>query len=348
MRRKRKINKRRLTVSILIMLLLIAAASMWIVNIVKSHNSAGSGDAAVTEEMTEQAEESTAEEQAEDEAQKAEEEAPAKAQTEEMAIASHVYSHRGSAGPKEHSFEAYDAAIEAGSRYIEQDVVVSADNVLYVSHDENALAMTGYNGAYEYMSSETIDGLTTGAGNKILRLSEVFDKYGKDINYVIELKSNSDACIQAFEKMVDEYGLSDNIIVSSMHAAALESLEKKYPDMPKLFVCWNQGDLDYVLDLPYVDIISVRAETETGIFTESNCKATHEAGKQFSAWTINTEDEIKKAIDMGADSYYTDDTALALSIEKDYGKQIRAANGTENSDLLSGGGAASEDADDED
>ena len=35
----------------------------------------------------------------------------------------------------------YDEAIEAGSRYIEQDIVISSDGVLYVSHDENAVAM---------------------------------------------------------------------------------------------------------------------------------------------------------------------------------------------------------------
>ena len=310
MRSKRRKKKKALTIAIVVMLILIVAASMWILNQGRENNTA-------EEEVL------TEEEIAAEEQQRAEEEAAAKKKLEDDVITSHVFSHRGSAGPEEHSFKAYDAAIEAGSRYIEQDVVISADKVLYVSHDENALAMTGYNGAYEYMNSETIDGLTTEAGNKILRLSEVFDKYGKDINYVIELKSNSDACILAFEQMVEEYGLSENIIVESMHAETLEILENKYPDMPKLFVCWNQGDFNYVLDLPYVDIISVRAETETGIFTESNCNAAHDAGKQFGAWTLNTEDEIKRAIDMGVDNYFTDDTALALSIERDYGAKVR-------------------------
>ena len=254
------------------------------------------------------------------------EEPAAKEAAFEEAIASHVYSHRGSAGPEEHSFKAYDAAIEAGSINIEQDVVMSSDGVLYVSHDLNAVTMTGYNGMYEYISSETIDGLKTEAGNKILRLSEVFDHYGKDINYIIELKDNSDKCLLAFEQLVDESGLSDVITVQSMKAETLEILDKKYPDMPKLFVCWNQGDFDYVLDKPYVDIISVRAEVETGILTESNCKAAHEAGKKFSAWTLDTEDSIKKAIDMGVDTYFTNDTPLALEIEREYGLKVRSGS----------------------
>ena len=112
------------------------------------------------DEHSEETAEELEQEEAEREAQKAEEEA-AMQEIEDAAIASHVYSHRGSAGAEEHSFKAYDAAIEAGSRYIEQDVVISSDGILYVSHDENAVYMTGYDGMYEYMSSETIDSLET-------------------------------------------------------------------------------------------------------------------------------------------------------------------------------------------
>lgn len=315
-------NKKTLIILIVILLLMVLAALAWIFHL-ESTDRPASGKENVQNESGQTAE---------DEQKKAEEEAAAREKAEISSAASHVYSHRGTEGPEEHTFKAYDAAIEAGSRYIEQDVVISADKVLYVSHDENALAMTGYNGMYEYMTSETIDSLETEAGNKILRLSEVFDRYGKDINYVIELKSNSDACIMAFEELVEEYGLSDVITVQSMHADTLKIIENKYPDMPKLFVCWNQGDFNYVLDLPYVDIISVRATVETGILTESNCKAAHDAGKKFSAWTLSTEDEIKRAIDMGVDTYFTNDTPLALSIEKDYGLKVRNESGESEED----------------
>lgn len=312
---EKRANKKTLITLIIIMLLLVVAALAWILHMGKADKPAAKPETTQDKQAAQ-----------DDEQKKAEEEAALKKKTEDEKIASHVYSHRGSAGPEEHSFKAYDAAIEAGSRYIEPDVVMSSDGVLYVSHDLNAVTMTGYNGMYEYISSETVDGLKTEAGNKILRLSEVFDRYGKDINYVIELKDNSDKCLLAFEQLVDDTGLSDVITVQSMKAETLEILDKKYPDMPKLFVCWNQGDFDYVLDKPYVDIISVRADVETGILTESNCKAAHEAGKKFSAWTLDTEDAIKKAIDMGVDTYFTNDTPLALEIEREYGLKVRSGS----------------------
>lgn len=235
---------------------------------------------------------------------------------EEM-IASHVYSHRGSDGAEEHSFKAYDSAIEAGSRYIEQDVVMSADGILYVSHDFNAWLMTGYDGLYEHMSSEAIDNLRTRAGNKILRLSEVFDRYGRSINYVIELKPDNDACVEAFMKLVDEYELGDLITVQSMYPGRLEELETRYPDMPKLFVCRSQAELYRALDSAYIDIISVKADA--GLMTLSNCEEAHDHNKLFSAWILNSEEAIKNAIDMGVDTYFTADTPLALSLEREYG-----------------------------
>ena len=230
----------------------------------------------------------------------------------EAEIASHVYSYRGSAGPEEHSFKAYDAAIDAGSRYIGQDVVMSSDGILYVSSDTWAGTMTGYDGMYEYMSSETIDGLETKAGNKVLRLSEVFDRYGRDINYVIELKDGSDACVRAFEELVDAYDISDMITVQSVDTGVLKELESKYPNMPKLFVCRSQGDFESALD-----IISVKEAA--ALMTESNCSAAHENGKVFSAWTLDSEETIKYAIEMGVDTYFTNDTPLALSLEREYG-----------------------------
>lgn len=303
----RKKTKKTLLTAIAIMLVLVLMAGLWIIHLGNRRNEA---------RAQEEAARAAAEEEARQQA--AEEEAAAKQKAEEEAVASHVYSYRGSEGPEEHSFKAYDAAIGAGSRYIGVDVVMSSDGVLYVSAELNAVTMTGYNGMYEYISSETVDGLTTEAGNKVLRLSEVFDKYGRDINYVIELKPNSDACVEAFEKMVDEYGLADVITAASLYPEVLETLDERYPDMPKLHVCWNQGDFNYVVDKPYVDIISVKAPA--GLMTEANCEETHDNGKKFSAWTLDSGESIRNAIDMGVDTYFTNDTPLALSLEREYRK----------------------------
>ena len=52
--------------------------------------------------------------------------------------------------------------------------------------------------------------------------------------------------------------------------------------------------------------------------TEDNLKAAHEHEKTFSVWTLNSEEEILKAIELGVDTYFTDDTALAIQLEEQY------------------------------
>ena len=305
-------KRSRLVLIICIMLALIAASTVILFRNVEKTNSEKEEAARIEAELRQK--------------QAEEEEASARKKAEEDAIASHVYSHRGSAGDHEHSFEAYDKAIEAGSKYIEQDLVLSADGVLFVSHDLDAARLTGSKLTFSSATADEIESLTTYAGNKILRLSEVFDRYDRNITYVIELKSSDSATINAFEELVDQYGFKDVIIVQSSSTDVLNILEDKYPDMPKLYVCKSQSDFYASLEMPYVDIISV--DIDRGLMTENNCIEAHEHGKLFSAWTLDQEESIRKAIEMNVDTYFTNDTPLALSLEREYGLLNRSQGAT--------------------
>ena len=303
-------RKRTLITLILIMLLLIAAAGWWLFQR-GSH-------------IGEQRAESVTEVVKEDMQTASDALSGTEGAFREYMIADHVYSHRGSAGSMEHSFQAYDAAIAAGSHNIEQDVVISSDGVLFVSHDISGLTMTGNRDFYKDMTAAEIEELRTYEGNKILRLSEVFDKYGRNVNYLVELKTTGEDTIQAFEDIIEKYDFADIVTVQSDDPDVLAAVEEKFPDMRKMLVCKTPGLFSRALDLPYVDDISVKLIA--GFMKEERCQAAHEYGKTFSAWTLDTEDEIKRAIDMGVDSYFTNDTPLALSIEKEYGVNVREDN----------------------
>ena len=302
----RKKKKQLQLIAILLMLLLIAAALTWLTLRGRAMNRVRSAD--VTKTLESAGQTVTGE----------------LGFTDDLAntykAAQHVYSHRGSAGANEHSFKAYDDAIAAGSIYIEQDLVLSQDGVLFVSHDLSADSMTGISRMYSSMSAEEIDGMKTKAGGKVLRLSEVFDRYGKTVNYVIEMKAYEDSrMIDSFKELVDKYGYQDIITVQCADIHPLRKLEEIYPDMTKLYVCRSEWGFDTSINEPYIDIISVKE----WLMTAERCQTAHEKGKKFSAWTLDSEASIRNAIDMGVDTYFTNDTPLALSIEKDYGLKKR-------------------------
>ena len=227
----------------------------------------------------------------------------------------HVISHRGyPAKAEEHSFEGYDLALDAGTMYIEQDIVTSADGTLYVSHDDSPQRLTGTGGRFSEMTDAEIDALTTHAGNKILKLSDVFDRYGKSVGYVIELRDSKDATINAFCDLMDRYKMTDNVILQSFEADVLDAVEEKYPDMPKMYLCNNPDDRSRGIGLSSADIVCINKT----YMNEFGANAVHNAGKKFGVWTIDAENHIMEAIRLGTDYYFTDDTGKALDLEKRY------------------------------
>ena len=296
-RRRIRVNKKRLFTVIVLFLLCVASVVYILVHFGKS----GVGRAEEPAEGTPAAEESA--------------EAPeenAEAVADEKA-ASHVYSHRGSAGDDELTFITYDRAVDEGSKIIEADMVVSMDGTIYLARDDHALDMTGVNGYFSGMTDGQIDALKTKSGNNIISLKDVFDRYGDSVTYIVDIKYISSRNTDAFKKIVKDYGFEDNVIAASSYFDALRPLEDTFPDMPKMYIAADSSTFDLAIGTDYVDIISVPKD----LMTADNLKAAHKDGKKFSAWTLNTEEEIRSAIDLGVDSYFTDDSGLAIKLEKE-------------------------------
>lgn len=297
---KKRKSRTRILILIIILLILCVLAAAYIVKITKNNDPVQ--PEIETEDIAAGAEES----------EEAAEEAAAAAEDE--AAASHVYSHRGSQGEDEFTFDAYDRAVQAGSKYLEADMVVSADGTIYVAHDDYAKDMTGLDGYFSGMSDSQIDALKTRNGYNIIKLSDLFDKYGDSVTYIVDIKYAAERNITAFTDIVRKYGNEDNVIAASFYTNALRPLEDTFPEMTKLYLCADQGAFNAALGFDYLDILSVPEE----IMTEDNLNAAHEQSKKFSVWTLNTEESLRKAIDMGVDSYFTDDSEKAISLEKEY------------------------------
>lgn len=230
--------------------------------------------------------------------------------------AEHVFSHQGTMieEPSE-TFAAYDLAVAYGSRFLEQDLVISADGVLYCSHDLTPEALTGEPRTFSEMNSAEIDALRTGSGQRLLRLSDVFARYGTAVTYVIELRYPY-RTLTPFYQLIEEYGMAEHIIVQAPYLWELRQMEGVYPDMPKLLLVYQEEDFENAVEADCVDIVCVAGL----LFDEESCARVHAAGKQYCVAVCNSTEDIRKAIDIGADYYFTDFTAKALMLEQMYRK----------------------------
>lgn len=212
-------------------------------------------------------------------------------------ISNRIYSHRGASGEEtEHSFPAYDLALLYGSHYIEQDLVTSKDGTLYVSHDNSAKRLTGVNRLYSDMTDDEINQLRTSDNNHILRLQDVFDRYKKTTHYIIELKEND-----------------KQVTVQAQTLTSLEKLKHTFPKMKTLVLAKDEVEAKNACQMNYVDIVSLNLK----FMSKEMIQIIHDANKQANFWTLNSMEDINKAINLGADSYFTNYTAKAIELEKD-------------------------------
>lgn len=229
----------------------------------------------------------------------------------QAAAAGHIICHRGAAGEEiEHTFAAYDRALSYGAVYLEQDVVLSAEGTLYVSHDSSALRLTGEDRLFRDMTDREIDSLSTENGEPIHSLQAVFDRYGRGVMYVIELKEDGSQT-DAFARIVRENGLADRIIVQSFRAECLMELEAVFPEMPKMLLVSDRQSFEAACAVECADLIAAKSH----MGTEEYLRQTHRLGKQFCLWTLDTPRQITAAMDLGVDFYFTNYPGLAMELE---------------------------------
>lgn len=194
----------------------------------------------------------------------------------------HVVSCIGNApGSKDDCFKRFDEAIEAGTMYIELGQVKASDGALL-------------------------------AGNDTFDISDVFAKYGKTVGYIVEIEDND--ALETLGSVLESSGMAEAVSIESYDADILKSLEESYPDMTKIYLCRTTDDRSRGLGLECADVICITKE----YMNEYGLNAVHSAGKKFAIRTIETGMHITDAINLGVDMYYTENTARALELEKQY------------------------------
>jgi glycerophosphoryl diester phosphodiesterase len=238
--------------------------------------------------------------------------------------------HRGaSAYAPEHTFAAYDLALEQGADYIEIDLQMTADGVLVALHDKTlnrtADAPEGVPEQYcrGLVSKKTLEqikmcdaGSWFGpeyAGEQIPTLEEIFQRYGTSVNYYIETK-NPDAAPGMEEELVrllGEYDLiepaADNwqVLIQSFSAESLMKIHELEPSLPLIQLFWAgtsksiQRDLDAVSEYA-VGIGPYKQDVDAALV-----EAAHERCLAVHPYTVNTVEEMEALIALGVDGMFT-------------------------------------------
>lgn len=230
-----------------------------------------------------------------------------------------VTAHRGgSLDFPENTMSAFRGAAEAGANWIELDIQQTKDRKIVISHDTNVFRVTGVNRDIIDMTYDEISKLDAGSffsekfkGEKMPLLEEALE-FAKNNNVKLNIELKPTGKEIDFEKdvvdLIKKYDFVDRCVVTSQVYSAVENVKKVDPNIKTLYVM--SIAVGNINDLEYADNFSVEASN----VDEELVETVHKEGKKLFVWTINTEENINKMIDLNVDNIITDDYHLAVKL----------------------------------
>ncbi len=255
----------------------------------------------------------------------------------------------------ENTVYAFDSAFEMGVDVLEMDLCLTKDNVLVTHHNLTVDATSNYTGQVIDYSFEELKSMNFGykfvdlEGNtpfkdetdlEVLQsltpmsVEEMFEKYGKDTLYIMEIKNKGEAGMIAADILNDhiqQYNLQEYVVVASFDKEVLE-----------YFVSIKDPETEVSMDFGTATDFIITNLLGVGLFRQfdehglqlpiemygidlSNSYIIHKVklnNKFLHYWTINDPEEIEMLLKKGADGIITDRPDLMFDILEDMGYDI--------------------------
>jgi glycerophosphoryl diester phosphodiesterase len=256
-----------------------------------------------------------------------------------------VIAHRGaSAYAPEHTFFAWDLALEMGADYLEQDLQMTADGELVVLHDDT-LERTARGpaedctGAVQSKTLAQLSNCDVGswfndarpgaarpeyAGARVASLREVIERYRGRAGFYIETKQPEQApgMEEKLVQLLREFDLLDTgddaarpaVFLQSFSPESLLKLRALAPEarliqlVSRRHVSELPGRLDEIAG--YADGIGPHRLGVDGAVVA----AAHSAGLLVHPYTVNAPTEMRRLREAGVDGWFSDHTDVARQI----------------------------------
>ena len=226
--------------------------------------------------------------------------------------------HRGARGyAPENTLKSVVKALDLGADWIEVDVYY-VDNHLIVMHDERLERTTNGKGYLGEKRFSYIRSLDAGDGEKIPVLEEVLDLVWKKAGLNIELKGPGTAhpVVELLQKRITPGWGSDNFLVSSFNHRMLHDVKNLDRNI-RVGVLLNGLPKDYP---PIAQDLNTYSVNQNMRFVNRKfVKDAHDRGFRVFVYTVNTYDDIKKMIAVGADGVFTDYPDRVLKLVQEEG-----------------------------
>ena len=137
-----------------------------------------------------------------------------------------IIAHRGaSADAPEHTWEAYDLALEEGAGVLEIDVRMLADGPLAAIHDATLWRTAQDRRAVAAITRADVKALPKAV--RPLRLSKILERYEGRCRFLLDLKDPEPAMERRLTRLLRDFGLGDAVVVQSLDERSLRRLARR-------------------------------------------------------------------------------------------------------------------------
>lgn len=248
-----------------------------------------------------------------------------------------VIAHRGGAGLwPENTLHAFVRAAALGVDVIETDVRSTADGEIVVIHDESVGRTTngaGRVGALSLAELKRLDAAhrwspdggrsfpLRGRGVTVPTLREVFEAL-PDMRFNIEPKTRETSLAAPLCRLIREHGMAGRVMVGAFSDSALEQFRRECPEVATSastsevasFLAMQRSGLGNAYSPPMQALQVPEWAGALRVLTGDFVEAAHARNLRVHAWTVNSEEDMRRLIGLGVDGVMTDYPDLLLKV----------------------------------
>jgi len=228
-----------------------------------------------------------------------------------------LIAHRGaSAVAPENTLAAFKKAKLLGASMVEFDVMLTADNIPVVIHDENIKRTTNGRGLVNSFSFEELKQLDAGRwfsrkfqGETIPCLKEVLemlDAYDLKANVEIKpIKGAESDTVMMVMSYINQYWPDENdaLLISSFNYEVLERVRSFSPEQPIGFLM-DKWDDNWRKKITKLNCVSINLNHRC--ITQARIDELKTEDIKILSYTVNKEKKAKKLLSMGVDAVFSD------------------------------------------
>jgi glycerophosphoryl diester phosphodiesterase len=220
-----------------------------------------------------------------------------------------ITAHRGSSlEAPENTLAALNNAVKNGATYAEIDVQETKDHELILLHDASFNRTANVSKVASELTLNEIKDLDVGswfsdtyAHEPVPTLEEAMVFANGKIKLNIELKTydSSDLLVEEVVRLIQKHDYYNKCVITSLDYQVLQNIEGLDPKIKTGLIMYVAlGDLEQL----NVDFYSVEELNVTEGFVER----AHLLGREVHVWTINTEEDMERMMELGVDNIITD------------------------------------------